>query len=82
MVAEKKLDLSKSVFELCKEDPQVTQILAELGFTEITKPGMLQSVGRFMTIPKGAAMRNVALEVICQTFENRGYTITGGRENE
>lgn len=82
MVSEKKLDLSKSVFELCKDDPQVEEILAELGFSEITKPGMLQSVGRFMTIPKGAAMRNVALEVIRQTFENKGYTIMGGSENE
>lgn len=81
-MAEKKLDLSKSVFELCKNDPEVGKILAGLGFTEITKPGMLQSVGRLMTIPKGAAMRNVELGVIKQTFEKQGYTITGGNENE
>ncbi|MDF2655750.1 MAG: hypothetical protein K0R19_2224 [Bacillota bacterium] len=81
-MAEKKLDLSKSVFELCKNDPEAGKILAELGFTEITKPGMLQSVGRLMTIPKGAAMRNVELGVIKQTFEKQGYTITGGNENE
>lgn len=77
-MAEKKLDLSKSVFELSKDDPEVIKILAGLGFTEIAKPGMLQSVGRFMTIPKGAAMRNVDLSLIVQTFENNGYTVIGG----
>ena len=32
-------------------------ILAEIGFVDILKPGMLNTAGRFMTIPKGAAMR-------------------------
>ena len=81
-MTEKKLDLSKSVFELCKNDPEVGKILSELGFTEITKPGMLQSAGRFMTIPKGAVMRKVELGVIKQAFEKQGYIITGGNENE
>ena len=34
---EKKLDLSKSVYDLVKEYPEVTEIMKSLGFIEITK---------------------------------------------
>ena len=30
-------------------------ILSDMGFTDITKPGMLNTVGRFMTLDKGAS---------------------------
>ena len=50
----KKLDLNKTVFELTQEYPELVDIMAELGFTEITKKPMLHSVGKIMTIPKGA----------------------------
>ena len=33
----KKIDLSKSVYELTKAYPELIEIMAELGFTEITK---------------------------------------------
>ena len=69
------IDLNKSVFELCKEHPEVTTILADLGFKDITKPGMLATAGRFMTIPKGATMKKINLNEIKQTFINAGYEI-------
>ena len=46
---EKKLDLSKSVYDLVKEYPEVTDIMKELGFSEITNKVMLNSVGKIMT---------------------------------
>ncbi|HHX74797.1 MAG TPA: DUF1858 domain-containing protein [Firmicutes bacterium] len=72
---EKKLDLKKSVRDLCRENPEIAEIMKELGFENITCPGMLNTVGRFMTIPKGAAMRGIELEQIKTEFRNRGYTI-------
>ena len=51
---EKKLDLSKSVYDLVTEYPEVVDIMKELGFSEITNKVMLNSVGKIMTIPKGA----------------------------
>ena len=54
---EKKLDLSKSVYDLVKEYPEVTEIMKSLGFSEITNKVMLNSVGKIMTIPKGAKMK-------------------------
>lgn len=72
---EKTIDLTKTVYDLCKEDSGIIEILKELGFYSIAKEGMLSTVGRFMTLPKGAAMKGISIESICQVFENNGYTI-------
>lgn len=37
----KKLDLNKTVYELTQEYPELIEIMAGLGFTEITKKPML-----------------------------------------
>lgn len=71
----KKLDLNKTVYNLCTEDSEIMNILASLGFKGITMPGMLQSAGRYMTIPKGAAMKKIDMDMIRQTFREHGYTI-------
>lgn len=70
-----KLDLNKTVYELCKEYPELPQILADLGFQDITKPGMITTVGRFMTIPKGAKMKKIDLISMIQTLTERGYQV-------
>jgi len=69
------LDLSRTVYELCSKDPQVTEIMRELGFEQITAPASLNTVGRFMTIPKGADMRGIDLGTVKQKFRERGYEI-------
>ncbi len=72
---EKVIQLNKSVYELCTGDPEVSAILAGLGFTDITKPGMLHTAGRFMTIPKGAVMKKINMDIIKQEFIKCGYEI-------
>jgi hypothetical protein len=71
----KTLDLSKTVYELCKEDPQMIEIMKELGFDQITNKASLNTVGRFMTIPKGAVIKSMDLEKIKSEFIKRGYEI-------
>lgn len=72
---EKQLDLNQSVHDLCALYPEIMDILKDLGFTDIVKPGMLQTAGRFMTIKKGAAMKKIDLESIIQTLKNNVFTI-------
>ena len=74
-MGEKVIDLSKTVYELCSSDSEVANILKEIGFQDITKPGMLGTAGRFMTIPKGATMKKIPLETIKESFKNHGYVI-------
>lgn len=48
----KSIDLRQPIQKLCAQYPELIDIMRELGFTEITEPGMLATAGRFMTIPK------------------------------
>ena len=71
----KKINLSKTVYELCKEYPEIADILSGLGFHDILKPGMIQTAGRFMTIPKGAVMKKINIDRIIETLKAYGYQI-------
>ncbi len=71
----KRIDLGQTVYALCKEYPDIITILSEIGFEDIQKPGMLNTVGRFMTIPKGAAMKKIDLAFVKQAFASHGYEV-------
>lgn len=74
----RKLDLNKTVFELTQEYPELIDIMAELGFTEITKKPVLHSVGKIMTIPKGAKMKNISMMDVVTTLMEKGFELVGG----
>jgi len=72
---EKTVDFSKSVYEICQAYPEAVEILAQAGFSEITRPGLLGTAGRVMTIPKGARMRGIDLDEVAAAFERHGFTV-------
>ncbi len=74
-MADKILDLNLTVYELCTADSGIIPLLEEAGFPDITKPGMLATAGRFMTIPKGATFKKLDLENIKLLFTQHGYTV-------
>ena len=73
----KKIDLNKTVFELTKQYPELIDIMAKLGFTEITKKPVLNSVGKIMTIPKGAKMKNISMMDVVSTLMANGFELEG-----
>lgn len=73
----KTINLSKTIYELIAENPEIVEILAGLGFSDITKPGMLNTAGRFMTLPKGAALKKLSLENVKEVLEEKGYHVEG-----
>lgn len=75
MTEVKVVDFSKSVYELCKEHTEVIEIMRELGFENITNPAMLNTAGKFMTIPKGAVMKKVSMDKIKEAFISKGFLI-------
>ena len=72
---EKVLDLKKTVAELVEENPEVKEIMAQIGFKEITNPVALNVMGRIMTIPRGAAVKGIELSKVIAAFEERGYQV-------
>ena len=71
------LDLTKSVYDLCQEYPEVIDIMAGLGFTDITKKVALNTMGRVMTIPKGSEIKEIPMDKIVTVFEEQGFEIEG-----
>lgn len=78
---EKIIDFRKNVAELCKAYPELKEIMAELGFKDILKPLALQTMGRMMTIPKGAAIKEIPLEKIVETLRQHGFQVINEPEN-
>lgn len=72
---EKQVDLNKSVYELCSQYPEIKEIMQEIGFKDIANPAMLNTAGRFMTIAKGAVMKNIDMDEIKQAFEAKGFKV-------
>ena len=71
----KRIDLSRSVHALCTEYPELLEVMKDLGFKDIVMPGMLSTAGRIMTIPKGAAMKKIDLNVIIERLKREGYNV-------
>ena len=69
------IDISKTIYQLVKEYPVMKEIMIELGFTDIVKPGLLQSVGRIMTIDKGCSMKGISIEVVEEVLACNGFKL-------
>ncbi|BCG60686.1 DUF1858 domain-containing protein [Paenibacillus sp. URB8-2] len=71
----KTLSINESIFDLVSRDPEVMDIMIELGFRDIAKPGMLQTAGRFMTLTKGIKLKKMDIDTVKQTFRRHGFII-------
>lgn len=73
----KTIDLAQTVYQLTETFPELIDILASLGFTEITKRAIRLSVGKLMTIQRGADLRGIDMDSIVETLEANGFTVVG-----
>lgn len=72
---EKVIHLEDSVYQICSEYPIVIDILEELGFTDIVKPGMLNTMGRFMTLSKGSRIKGIPMDRIEKRLSEAGFRL-------
>ncbi|HOC80531.1 MAG: DUF1858 domain-containing protein [Bacilli bacterium] len=71
---EKLISINQTVYELSQEFPEIVEILANLGFKDIVKPGMLVSVGRFVTLKQGASLRKIDMHIVKDSLINKGFS--------
>jgi hypothetical protein len=69
------LQANNTIYNWVSNHPELVEILKELGFNEIVKPGMIQTVGRIMTIKKGCMMRDIDFNYVVSELEKRGYKV-------
>ena len=74
---EKRIDLKKSVYELCTDYPELVQIMDDLGFKDITNKTQLNTIGRVMTIPKGAIVKGIDMIDVVLALKNNGFVLEG-----
>ena len=77
-MSDKRIDLSRTVHALCTEYPELLEVMRDLGFKDIVMPGMLSTAGRIMTIPKGAAMKKIDMDVIVDRLKSEGFEVIQG----
>jgi hypothetical protein len=76
----KQVSIKASVYTLSQVHPEIIHIMKEIGFENITQPGMLQTAGRLMTIQKGAKMKGISLAYIRENFRNNGFELIDEEE--
>lgn len=69
------INRNEKLYNIVNKYPDVKEIMVELGFNDIVKPGMLQSMGKIMTIKKGVKAKNIEWDSAVKTFHNRGYEL-------
>lgn len=73
----KSLDLSKSVYELLQQYPELKETMIEIGFKDLSNPTKLNTIGRIMTIPKGCLVKGFEVPVVLKQLEDAGYEPAG-----
>lgn len=71
----KNINLKLSIYQLVEENPELVPILEDLGFVEVTRKNMLKSVGKVMTIPKGAKLKGIPMEEIIKKIQDNGFVV-------
>ena len=69
------ININDKLYDIIIKYPDVKEIMVELGFKDIIKPGMLQSMGKIMTIEKGAKAKNIDWNLVIKIFKEHGYEL-------
>lgn len=67
--------LTTPVRELVNAHPAIVPVMVGMGLDGVTDPALLNTVGRFMTLEKGARMKHIPLETLVQTLEDAGFEV-------
>ena len=73
----KRINFTRTIYDICKNDPDIIHIMKEIGFESMMDPWMMNTAGKEMTIPKGAAFKGICLNKIQEVFRQKGYEVRG-----
>ena len=74
------IDLSIPVNDTLKKNPEILDLLVDIGFKPLKNPAMRESVGRLVTLNTGCDMINIPVSQLVQELEWNGYTVKGVKE--
>lgn len=78
----KNISINEPVASLVEKYPDLKNILKDIGFSEITNPLALSSVGKFVSIKKGAGIKNIDLDIIREKLKEGGFNIIEDEDSQ
>jgi hypothetical protein len=74
----KQVDMSRSVYQLTEQYPELIDILKELGFLGVRNPISRKTLGRMTTVPQGCDKMGKDLSQVTQALRERGSEVKTG----
>ena len=81
-MTKKLINTNKNIYELCKEYPEIKNILSDLGFEAINNPIMFNTMAKLTTIDKASKIKNIDMKNIIKKFEENGFAFENNERNE
>jgi uncharacterized protein len=69
------INIQQTVFEIIKAYPEYKQVLIEAGFSKLADSGMLNTMGKIMTLEKGMMLRNIAIDDLERVSNTYHFTL-------
>ena len=72
---EKVISLTDSIYNIVSKNEEVIEVMEILGFEGMTNKKTIGSVGRIMSLSKGAKFKNIDIKTIKDEFEKHGFIV-------
>jgi len=74
-IMEKVISLTDSIYDLVNKFEEVVKVMESLGFEGMTNKKTINTVGRIMTLKKGAQFKKIDLQIIKNEFSKYGFIV-------
>lgn len=71
------IDLDAPVAQVLTDQPELLEILVDLGFKPLANPAMRASLGRVTSLRRGSSLIGLPLEALTRTLLSHGYDLKG-----
>ncbi len=71
----KVISLNDSIYKLVTTFDEVVEVMENLGFEGMTNKKTINTVGRIMTLKKGAQFRKMDIQILIDEFEKYGFIV-------
>lgn len=69
------ISLETPVHDLVQQYPAIVPVMVAMGLDGVTDPKLLNTVGRFMTLAKGAKMKHIAIADLTAQLQQAGFEV-------
>ncbi len=74
----KEIDLTKSLYDLTEEFPELIEVLKGIGFLGVANPVARNTMGRETTVPQGCQKMGLDMAEVVKTLTEAGFEVKPG----